>query len=176
MILPIRLTGLLFSVALLAGCYETDSPVFDKGEKIAIPGKYQCANRVVGNSKVYSFTEKRDGIWPFASYQYIDGDGELNLFRKLPSGLFVGQSNNKRGKFGYVFIDFIDDRTFLILSADLLSKGDYIKPLLKKFGVEFKSRGEFLVLNGDKSKIADFFAAHDKTLLTVVMKCDRLLK
>lgn len=170
-----RLVG-LFAIALLAGCYETDSPVLDKGEKAAIAGKYQCVNRISGGSKTHTFTEMRDGIWPFASYQYIDEDGDHNLFRKLPSGLFVGQSKSKKGKFSYAFIDFTDDKTFLILSADLMSKGDYIEPLLKKFGVESKSRGESLLLKGDKSKIADFFAAHDKTLLTVVMKCERSSK
>jgi len=171
----VRLAGLLV-VALLAGCYETEFPVLDKGEKTAIAGKYQCANRTGGGSQTHTFTEEREGIWPFASYQYTDQDGDRNLFRKIPSGLYVGQTMSKKGGCSYAFIDFIDEKTFLVLSADLMNKGDYIEPLLKKFGVQSRNKGESLLLKGDKGKIADFLAAHDKTLLTVVMKCERSAK
>lgn len=164
-------------VAFLSGCYETETQVLEKGEKTAMTGKYQCDNRISGESKTHTFSEKRDGIWPFASYQYLDDDGATSLFRKAPSGLFIGQTKSKKSKFSYAFIDFIDDKTFLILSVDLINKEDYIQPLLKKFGVEAKRTGDMtLLLKGDKGKIADFLAAHEKTLLTVVMKCVRTTK
>jgi hypothetical protein len=169
-----RLTYLLV-IALLAGCYETESPVFEKGEKTAIAGTFHCADRIGGGPNTHTFTEKRDGIWPFASYEYVDDEGDQNLFHRIPSGLFVGQSESKKGNFSYAFIDFTDERTFLVLSADLTNKGDRIEPLLKKFGVESNNRGGSLLLKGDKGKIADFLAAHDKTLLTVVMKCERAI-
>lgn len=171
---PLLRIIVILSVILLSACYETDSPVFEKGEKNAISGKYQCTNRISGEKKTHTFTEKRDGIWPFANYQYIDNDGDINLFRKTPSGLLIVQSASKKGKFTYAFLDAIDEKTFLLLSADLMNKGDYIDPLLKKFGIETKKSGDAsLLLRGDKGKISDFLAAHDKALLTVVLKCER---
>lgn len=167
-----QVIGVLLGAGSLAGCYETDFAVVERGEKVAISGTYQCTNRLSGEKKLLTFAEKREGIWPIANYEYIDNEGDSNLFKKNSSGLFIGQSKNRNGRFGYAFIDFTDDKSFLILSADLVNKADYIEPMLKKFGIQTKQVGQKLLLNGDKSKVAAFLAAHDKALLTVVVKCE----
>src|SRR5207244_4586134 len=122
-------TRKLFAIAIVttvvSGCYETDFALLDAGEKVPFSGKYACVNRISGTKEAHTFTEEKDGV-VFASYRYKDSDGSTLLAKKLPNGMFLGQSAEKGGGFGYAYFDVLDENTFLVLVADLLGKGDYI--------------------------------------------------
>lgn len=163
----------LLNAALLSGCYITDTPIIEKGEKTPIAGTYQCHNYLTKKNTRHSYIEKKEGTWPFARYSYIEADGDVNLFRKSPTGLYVAQSANNKGKFSYAFLDIIGEKEFIILISDAMGKKAYIDALLKKNNVESKeTRNMEISLKGDKDKILNFLNSHDKSLLTVTMKCE----
>ena len=164
-------TALTFS---LSACYETETPVLDKGERAPIAGKYSCQNRISGKREEVVNTEQKEGFWFLANYKYVDSQGSPALLKKLPSKLYLGQSMNKGGGYEYGFVDVLDDKTYLVLIADLMSKGDYIEPLLKKFNIQGKANKQLVRLKGDKRNLIDFFAAHDKSMMMVILKCDKV--
>jgi hypothetical protein len=171
----LRLAALILAV-LLGGCYETDFPVFHKGEKTAIAGTFECTSGLSGRKTTSTFTERQVGSWPFASYQYVAEEGDVSLLRKAPSGLWVAQSANEKGRHTFGFVEMADDRTFLVMTPDFLNKSAQIEALRKRFAVEATKPSELyesLLLDGNPDRIADFLLAHDKTLLTVMMKCER---
>ena len=166
----------LFLALLLGGCYETDFPVFHKGEKAAIAGTFACTNSLNGRTNTSTFAERQVGSWPFASYQYVAEEGDVSLLRKAPSGLWVAQSANAKGRHTFGFVEMVDDKTFLVMTPDLLNKSAQIETLRKQFAVEATKPSELyesLLLTGNPDRIADFLFAHDKTLLTVLFKCER---
>src|SRR5438552_2771324 len=127
----IKAAGLIL-VLLMYGCYETDFPVLDTGERLPAVGKYECVNRISGQKEAHTFTEETAGAI-FASYRYRDSDGSTLVVKKLPSGLFLGQTPKKGGGFAYAFMDILDEQTHLVLMPDMLGKSDYIEALLKKY-------------------------------------------
>jgi hypothetical protein len=160
----------IFCLAL-TGCYESDTAVLEKGERAPIAGSYNCTNKIIGSKETTTLIEKKDGLI-FSSYQYSDQAGKTIFLKKIPSGLFLTQSSKKEG-FDYTFIDVLDDKTYLVLVADLMGKEDYIKSLAKKYNIEGKQNGESLSLKGDKNAILDFLSNHDKSVLTVALKCEK---
>ncbi|BBO88011.1 peptidoglycan-binding domain-containing protein [Desulfosarcina ovata] len=176
LILCISICSLLFN-----GCYESEYPIIDKGEKVDLSGSYKQQDKISGSIKTVKFTEQKDGIWPLSHYRYKDQDGDITLFKKLSSELYLAQESVQNGKrYEYAFVDFIDDKTALILVADLMNKGDYIEALLKKYNIEAKevSRNDvpLLQINGNTEKMIKFFNAHDKSLMMVVLKLEKLEK
>ena len=171
---------LCFSICalLLNGCYESQYSFIEKGEKVNLAGSYKQQNKITGSVETVTFTEQKEGVWPLAQYSYKDKDGDVLLFKKLSSGLYLLQQNlHKEKRYEYAFADFLDDETALILIADLMNKGDYIEALLKKFKIESeevsRSGDPHLRLKGDNKKIIDFFDAHDKSLLSVILKLEK---
>jgi len=165
-------------VFLLTGCYESEQPIIDKGEKVDIVGSYKQQDKFTGSVEIVTFVEKKEGLWPLAHYRYIDQDGDVLLFKKLSSGLYLLQRNLKKEKrFTYAFVDFLDSETALILIADLMQKDDYIEALLKKFNIElesvFSSGETYYRLKGNSKKIIEFFDAHDKSLMAVILKLEK---
>lgn len=164
--------GILVVATIIGGCYETEFPLLETGERAALAGKYECTNRIDGSKKMHTTVEEKEGL-VFTTYRYKDSDGDTILAKKLQSGLFLAQSPLKEGGFGYAYIDFLDDKTYLVLIADLLSKSDYIEVLSKKYKVDGEKKDTSVSLKGDKKAILDFLAAHDKGLLMVVLKCEK---
>ena len=161
---------------LLGGCYETDFPVFHKGERTAVAGTFDCTSPVSGRKTTITFTEHLVGTGPSASYQYVGEEGDITLLRKAPAGLWVAQSANSKGRHTFGFVDMVDGRTFLLMMPDLLNKSAQIEALRKQFAVAATKPSELyesMLLEGNPDRIADFLLAHDKALLTVMMKCER---
>lgn len=158
---------------VISGCYETETPIFSKGEKTSMVGKYECTSKLDGSKKFYTFTEHKEGFLFLAKYKYVDQRGTSTLLKKLPSGLYLAQLEKEKGGAQYAFVDFLDDKNYLILVADLMSKGSYIEPLLKKFKVEGKNVHESLMLKGNKDAILSFMAAHDKSMMMVILNCTK---
>ena len=168
-----------FVAVLLFGCYESKHPILDKGEKINLKGSYKQTNKIDGSIKKVIFTEQKKGVWPFVNYSYRDQDGDILLFKKLESGLYLLQKNlQKEKRFEYLFVDFIDNETALILYVDLANKEDYIDALLKKFNIEservVRSGDTHINLKSDGNRIIDFFDAHDKSLMYVILKLEKI--
>lgn len=171
--------AVLFLALLLGGCYETDFPVFHQGEKIAIAGTFICTERLGGRTSTSTFAERQVGGPPVASYQYVAEEGDVNLFRRAPSGLWVAQSANAKGRHTFGFVEIVDEGTFLVMTPDILNKSEQIDLLRKKFAVEATKPSEHYesrLLNGNPDRIADFLLAHDKGLLTLMMTCKRHAK
>lgn len=162
------------SCFLISGCYETTAPALERGEQTQLVGTFKCTNRISGEVKFSTYTEQREGIWPIASYTYMDEDGDPILMKKLSSGLTVLQARKKNGSYGYGFVDFIDNNTALMLVADIMNKSDYIESLAKKYKIRAKEgTGGNIRLEGEASNLLLFYANHDKALLSVVLKCER---
>jgi len=176
--LILRILSLSVFALLLTGCYETEFPVLNKGEKVNIAGSYIEKNQIDGSAKKVTFTEHKEGVWPFVNYSYIDSRGEVNIFKKLSSGLYlVQQKEKKKGNFSYAFVDFLDDKTVLMLVPDFMGKGAYIDTLLKKYEIKSKSISHSVVtilrLKSSKKNILAFLESHDKSILTVVLKFEK---
>lgn len=169
-----RLFALLLLMASLAGCYETDKPVLEKGEKSPFSGSFSCKSNPSGKIETFKVTELKDGFWFLANYQYVDNEGEISLFRKLPSGMFLVQQKEKNEKYQYAFLDVVDKNTFIFLIPDTVSKEAYIDALLKKHKIDVASKGLGSIrLVADNRALLDFFAAHDKSILSVAMTCQK---
>ena len=163
---------------LLNGCYESQHSFIEKGDKINLVGFYKQTNTITGKVETVTFTEQTEGFWPLAHYNYKNKDGEILLFKKLSSGLYLLQQNLKKEKrFEYAFVDLLDDGTALILVADLMNKGAYIETLLKKYDIESKqvtrSSDPHLQIQGDSKNIIAFFNAHDKSIMSVILKLEK---
>lgn len=170
----IRKLVIWFSVVIgLGGCYETEMPILERGEKASISGEFECHNRISGGEKIHSFNEVKEGVL-LANYRYVEADETINLLKRLSSGLYLVQSSRTNQKFEYVYVDFLDKNIYLVLIADLMGKQDYIESLLRKYRVYGKKTDAALLLSGDRSSVYDFMAAHDKSLLTVWLKCERI--
>ena len=170
-----RTLGLVFFAICLAGCYETVKPVLEKGEKTVFSGNFSCES-ISGKKESLNVTEQKEGFWPFASYRYADSKGEATLFKKLPSGMFLGQEREKQGAYSYFYLDVVDKNTFVLLVPDLMSKAPYIDALVKKNKIETTKRFPNVRLKGDNGALLDFLATHDKTLLSAVATCLRRLE
>lgn len=169
-----RAIVLMLLIASLSGCYETEKPVLEKGEKSPFNGVFSCKNGISGKTETIKATEQKSGFWLFANYHYIDQDGETSMFKKLPSGMFLTQQKGKRGTYEYVFLDAVDKNTFIFLVPDMMSKAPYVEALLKKHKVEAAKSGiPRTRLTGDTSALLNFFGAHDKSILSAVMTCQR---
>jgi hypothetical protein len=168
-----RALGAAFLVIWLAGCYETEKPVIEKGEKIAIAGSFSCKNGITGKTEPLKVTEQSEGMWPMATFRYMDNKGETNLFRKLSNGMYLGQEKGKQGAYNYFYLDVVDKNTLIFLVPDLMSKAPYIDALVKKYNVETINRAQNVRLKGDSRALLDFFGAHDKSLLSAVVSCQR---
>ena len=162
------------TATLLTGCYESDNPILDKGEQSAMAGRFECKSAIDGSKEVRTFSEQKDGFWPFASYRYVDSKGPVTMLKKLQNGLVVAQSTKQKGGFQYLFLEFLDDNSIMLMIPDLMSKGPFVEALSKKFNVDIKSRGETLLLTGDKNRTIQFFGAHDRSIMMAVQKCDRV--
>ncbi len=169
-----KVFALLLLMASLAGCYETEKPVLEKGEKSPFSGSFSCKSNPSGKLETFKVTELKDGFWFLANYQYVDNEGEISLFRKLSSGMFLVQQKAKSEKFQYAFLDVVDKSTFIFLIPDTVSKEPYIDALLKKYKIEVASKGIGSIrLAADNRALLDFFAAHDKSILSVAMTCQK---
>jgi len=168
-----RALSIALLVICLAGCYETEKPLLDKGEKTAFSGKFSCKNSISGKTSMLNITEQKEGFWPFATYRYVDGDGGTYLFKKLPTGMFLWQGKGKQGTYRYLYLDATDKNTLIFLIPDLMSKAPYIDVLVKKYKIETAKGFEAIRLKGDNSALLDFLGAHDKTHLSAVAACQR---
>jgi len=166
---------------LFTGCYVSDYPILKDGDKVKIEGTYIEEHKITGDKKTVTYKEQEKGIWPFKHYSYKDEEGNILLFKKLSSGLYLLQIKllkKKNYKYEYLFADFIDDKTILILSADLLNKKDYIKALIKKYNIKStkinKPGVTLLKLIGSSENNMKFLDAHDKSLMTIIGKLTKI--
>lgn len=166
---------------LLTGCYETDFPIIDKGEKVGITGVYKVYDATTDKYiETTEFIEQKKGVGSFASYSYKDSNNDTFLFKKLSSGLYLLQQKLKSGKvFDYAFIDPIDDKTVLMLIPDFFTKENYLNALIKKSGIKgewvLRSKIKYLKLKSDDNKkILKLFNKHDKSLLMVIKRLQKV--
>jgi len=173
----LKTIGIFFIILSFTGCYETENPVYDRGEKTSINGTFKCQDSVNDSIEVFTFTEQKKGFWPLVSYNYVDQDGKENLMNKLPSGLYVMQSKDiESGVCVYAFVDFISDNNFMILVPDFMNKGPYIESLIDDFNIDHsksKINSDCIVLKKDNETIKKFFAAHEKHMMFTLYQCKR---
>ena len=165
---------IVLGCVLLGGCYLISEPVFDKGAYAPLAGEFVCKG-MFASGKVQRFVERKSGFL-FASYSYEDtSDGSILVPFLIQDKLYAVQVTAKDGKIGIVFADFLNDKKLLLLIPDLMSKGPYLEELAKKSNVTAGGDGEpgTIRLQGKKDAITAFIRAHDKSLLSVVMDCDR---
>jgi hypothetical protein len=181
-IIAARFTFLASLAILLTGCYESETALLAKGEQVPLNGSFQCRHPDNEEHFDLTFSEHKDGSGPSLSYRYVDSEGHAYLLKKLPSGLFLGQTKAERSLarfqidaegFEYGFVEILDDNTFLVFFDDTSGKWDRIQGLLAKFKVEHKRADDLLFLRGDNRTILNFLAAHDKTMLKESTKCER---
>lgn len=168
-----RALGLMLLAMCLAGCYETEKPLLEKGEKTAFIGSFSCKSSLSGKTETLTITEQKEGFWPFATYRYVDGKGEITLFKKLPTGMFLAQQKGKQGAYSYLYLDPVDKNIFIFLIPDLMSKAPYIDALVKKYKIETAKGFQTVRLKGENGALLDFLGAHDKTLVSAVATCQR---
>jgi hypothetical protein len=158
---------------LLSGCYLISEPIFDKGAYAPIAGEFVCQGMM--GPKNERFVEKKSGI-VFPNYTYEStSDGSEMVFSKMQGTMYAVQITPRDRKLVVAFADFLDARKMLLLVPDLMSKGPYIEQLATKMNVRATGGGEpgSVRLLGNKDAIAAFVIAHDKSILSVVMECNR---
>jgi hypothetical protein len=173
--MQLKLSAVIILSAVLTGCYTSEQPVLDKGEWAPLAGRYDC-NMMPGTRRVVELTEQKDGF-VFSNYIYRDSDGSSMLLRKLSGGAYLAQVNEKNGKLGYAYIDFLADNKFVLLVPDLMTKGPYIEQLANKFSIEPKGdliKDNGVRLTGSQANILNFLTAHDKPLLMVAGECKKV--
>ena len=175
-------TILGFIALMLSGCYETEAPLIERGERTALAGNFQCLNPGNTDAFAISFSETTEGTGHQASYRYVDQDGHAYLLKKLPSGLFLGQAKAERslepfqinsGGFEYAFVRFVDTSTFLVFLDDLEEKWPQVEKLLATQQADYKRDEDLLFLSGSPEKSLRFLVAHDKNLLKEPTRCTR---
>lgn len=169
-----KISILMVVLGALAGCYESDKPVLQAGERSALAGRFECTNAIDGSKELRTISEQRDGIWPFANYRYVDAKGVFSLLTKLGNGLVLAQSTKQNGGYQYAFLEFVNDKSFMLMSPDLMSKGPFVEALAKKSSVILKHKGEVVLLIGTQQSMMQFLRAHDRSIMMVVQKCDRV--
>src|SRR5664279_40845 len=95
-IITIRAIALSFIALMLTGCYESELPLIERGERTPLAGNFQCLNPGSTDAFEISFSETIEGSGRLANYRYVDTDGHAYLLKKLPSGLFLGQAKAER--------------------------------------------------------------------------------
>lgn len=179
-------TALGFIVLMLSGCYETELPLIERGERTPLAGNFQCLNPGNTDAFAISFTETVETIernGRLANYRYVDQDGHGYLLKKLPSGLFLGQAKAERSLapfqinsdgFEYAFVRFVDAGTFLVFLDDVEEKWPQVEKLLAMLQADYKRDDDLLFLSGSAEKSLRFLVAHDKTLLKEPTRCQRV--
>jgi arsenate reductase-like glutaredoxin family protein len=172
-------------VLMLSGCYETEVPLIERGERTSLAGNFQCLNPGNTDAFAISFTETVETIERSGrqvSYRYVDQDGHAYLLKKLPSGLFLGQAKAERSLepfqintdgFEYAFVRFVDANTFLVFLDDVVEKWPQVEKLLATQQADYKRDEDLLFLSGSSEKSLRFLVAHDKTLLKEPTRCTR---
>jgi len=169
-------------VLALSGCYETEVPLVERGERTSLAGNFQCLNPGNTDAFAISFTETVEGAGRQANYRYVDQDGHAYLLKRLPSGLFLGQAKAERSLepfqintegFEYAFVRFVDANTFLVFLDDVVEKWPQVEKLLATQQADYKRDEDLLFLSGSSEKSLRFLVAHDKTLLKEPTRCTR---
>ena len=182
-IITIRAIALSFIALMLTGCYETELPLIERGERTPLAGNFQCLNPGSKDAFEINFTETIEGAGRLANYRYVDNDGHAYLLKKLPSGLFLGQAKAERSLepfqinsdgFEYAFVRFVDASTFLVFLDDVEEKWPQIEKLLAKQQADYKRDDDLLFLSGSSEKSLRFLVAHDKALLKEPTQCTRV--
>ena len=175
-------TVLGFIILMQSGCYETEVPLIERGERTSLAGNFQCLNPGNTDAFAISFTETVEGAGRQANYRYVDQDGHAYLLKKLPSGLFLGQAKAERSLeqfqintdgFEYAFVRFVDANTFLVFLDDVEEKWPQVEKLLAMQQADYKRDEDLLFLSGSSEKSLRFLVAHDKTLLKEPTRCTR---
>jgi len=182
-IVTIRAIALSFIVLMLTGCYESEVPLIERGERTALSGSFKCQDPGSKSSFDIRFSEIRGGSGRLTSYRYEDGEAHSYMFKKLSSGLFLGQAKGERSLspfqidtegFEFAFVRFLDANTFMAYLDDMDQKWPQIEKLLEKHQPDYKWDDDLLLLAGSKEKTLRFLAAHDKTLLKEPTRCERV--
>ena len=169
-------------VLALSGCYETEVPLVERGERTSLAGNFQCLNPGNTDAFAISFTETVEGAGRQVNYRYVDQDGHAYLLKRLPSGLFLGQAKAERSLepfqintegFEYAFVRFVDANTFLVFLDDVVEKWPQVEKLLATQQADYKRDEDLLFLSGSSEKSLRFLVAHDKTLLKEPTRCTR---
>lgn len=158
----------------MAGCYETDSPLIENGQKIPLIGEFVCKDHFSGKNKKSSLVMEKSGVWPFDSYKYVDENGSINEFKKLNDGFYLGQVKNKAGRYDYYYYDLVGKNQVMLLIPDAVSKEPYIKNLMKEYKITYKSSNNGRMrLDGKRENLLKFLAGHDKSLLAAALSCGK---
>ena len=179
--LPPRVAAAAVLMVALGGCYFSTEPVFQDGDRIPITGEYTCENPLTRQAQTIRITERASGYWPLKNYEYFDQRGRRSIYRRVRGTLFVGQSRDvARNGYNYIYVDAVDRSRLFMLMPSIASKGPYLERLAERHNVSFGERGargtpNFLVeMRGTRRAIRRFLLSHERSLLTVLMSCNRI--
>ncbi len=165
---------LLFAALCLAGCYELLEPVLERGEKAPIAGRFQCVDDFTGEKRTDSFDEKASGFF-FRDYRYAASDGAELMFLRLDGDFYLVQTKDKDGSITASFAEFLSDKTIALFVAKLVTRGEAIEALARKYKVNISyAPSANLRLVGARGDILDFLRAHDRSMVTLTTHCARL--
>jgi hypothetical protein len=161
---------LALSVAALCGCYETDMPVLDGGERLPLAGRYQCTVHEKPVDVAYS--ENRGAPPPLLgsseSYSYRSDNGEVLQGKKVGGSLFIVQTLLKNSNGGVVLMFYeLLPGGFLILEE----RYPEVEALAARHQVKLTSDGPNYKIAGNATDILTFLMDHDGSSLTVTGRC-----
>lgn len=165
---------LIALLSFIAGCYETEVPLLDKGEKVALAGTFQCKSLLNGKIQKLTLSEQKSGVWPFASYAYVDEGGSPLLFKKLSDNRYILQAKVEGGRFGYFFVE-VGSNGIIISMPNTMTKINIINELGLKHKINFQpsKSGKLIIVNTPNSSILQFFASHEASALINATACMR---
>ena len=138
----------------LAGCYETELPLLDKGDRTPLQGLFECRKSISGETERVAFKEVKDGV-TFPSYTYHGKSSETLTLKEISKGFFLAQVVSGKPRPQYLYIDFTSNDGFIASVADLMSKEAYIEQLAKRHNISNRTGSDMgvMLLQGSKDEI-----------------------
>ncbi len=133
-----RFLALSGAMLLLSGCYASQEPVIENGEKIDIVGRFTCRDVQTGKAYGFEFKERKVGSF-FPTYSY-EANRKTYRFIRIDDSTYLGQEGDERNKLINLFLLRPQGRTATILVPDVDGSRNRLQTLLTENRVLINGR------------------------------------
>ncbi len=179
----VRIAISVLLLAALTGCYVSRTKLYSGGDSVGHAGAYRCKNGISGKIQQAFVRVRSSGVWPLRDYAYditIDGKRENPMtMHKVRANLYIVQQRAPRqGGYSYTFLHTFGDRSFVLMTADTVTKEAFLNNLLRqhRLRVQRRSNGpsSYYILVGTDGNKRAFLESHSLHLMTGILNCHKI--
>ncbi len=168
----------LVGIGPLAGCYQTEQPLFDRGEKVAQTGEADCTDTLDSDKVKYSHVSFREIESKVGGYEYMRSfvgapDKEAlgpMLFIKMNDSFYLVQDRRRNHAPEYYYFKVENGKYIFKFFSESLSDSD--KTAIEgKYGIQFGYKNALPFLGGDNANIKRFLLDYGARSYRTVMSC-----